>query len=256
MRRALLIAAGCLSVAPAASAATTTRDLPRGAVILGYSGEARRTIPTSAYCHGTNPCVDYGQDEVDATWHVTVLFNRHGVSGARDTLLEAEAHHAYDAEHGQPAAAAGSVPYPPCRVTVHDANGRYARGAFMTPGATSLGFQMSLPIDSQWMQRLDETDPRNCRWGGDYTGTGVFGAASYGPTSAADRKDLGLATNPQFAMRRRSGATRKHFDFHYEADNAADGSGPLTTIDITSTVTVISGCRRVYMPAHICVDRY
>lgn len=257
MRRSLTIA-GCLIVllAPAvASASSTTRDLAKGAVVLGYSGEARRTIPTGTYCAGTNPCIDYGEDLAEGNWHVTVLFDRNGVSRTKDTLLRAYVKRIFTPDYENPGTSRS--PYPPCEVSVYDNDERYAKGAFMTPTARSLGFQLSLPIDSQWMQPLDKTDPKNCGWGGDYTGVGVFGAASYGPKDPAQTKKLGLAGIPQFAIRKRDKSITKHFDFHYKGtDTAPDGIAALTSIDIVSSVTVINGCRRVYLPTHRCLARY
>jgi hypothetical protein len=252
MPRTLTIA-GCL-LAPASAGATTipnTRDLPRGYVVLGYSGTATRTIPTATYCQGTNPCIDYGQDRVEGNWDATVIFDRTGV--ARDTLLRAYVDHHNDPNYENPTSTPS--PYPPCENKVYDRNHRYAKGAFMTPTARSLGFEMSLPIDSQWMQTLDETDPKNCGWGGDYTGVGVFGAASYGPTDPAEIKQLGLAGERRGGMRKSTPSTTKHFDFEFSGAPAASGSGSLTTITITSKVTVINGCRRVYLPTHRCLER-
>jgi hypothetical protein len=245
MLRAFLIA-GVLAVLPAAVADARTRtiDVGRGEIVVLYSGSGGVSHLNGEQCVGTNPCTAFGAESFTASWDAMAIADRHGHIAADDTTLFANALEDFRPDEGSP------LPPPKptdCTATIGDKDGRYRGGTSVTTTTRSIGVQMTLPVDSNWLRLKHTTNPDVCTWGESVTAGAIFGAQSYGPADAEPKAQKALARvlAPQLAIRKSDKTVTKRFDFLYHrAPPHTVGPYSLTIIHIESTVTVVNQCRR------------
>jgi hypothetical protein len=244
-------------LAPASQARQhlTIVSLERNEVAIYYSGDAYASTPKGYYQHGPGPVVAFGYNRFSLRWKAFVIARNSGRVIRSESVLKGYGYIRQNPNIGDPS---GLSQGKNCSEPVDVFNDEYFKGAFLFASGQSLGVQLTLPADPQWIQTPAAATSTNCyiQRTADSPET-LVGAGSAGPQSGPRERALERALRPKFAIHIAGPSQKKIFDYHY-SQPLPNNTGPYATvtIDIESSVDVIVGCELFDKTNGRCVKRY